>query len=124
MDPKIVETGFIDIKTNGDVLWSYALQFSIACPADSKRLFDDNGAVNCTIPFQSYTYDANDISYFWTDQPTFSNVPDKIISSETKEVTNKYSVGTWSGVVLNIKIQTKVTKAAAEFVEEILIDKI
>lgn len=124
IDVKVVDSGLVEIKTNGDIMWSQGIQFSIHCPMDAKRAYDNDVRVNCTIDLQSYANDAKDVVYSWNDKPQFSGDVDSIISMETSETNNKYAIGDWAGVAVSLKIQTIFKKSVLEFVDETLFDKL
>lgn len=113
----------VKISSDGEVTWSEAVQVSTPCVTDAKSLYENDGIVNCTLGFESYSLTTDGLVYSWTDKPSFSNVVDKVVSSSTAETKNKYPNGEYSGLLLNMKVQTKIRKGVVEFMDQTVFDK-
>jgi hypothetical protein len=116
-DPKKVGSGLVDIQANGDLMHSVPIEFCLPCQFDVKKAYETDGLVNCTIQLESYLLTTKDVVYKWAkDQPVkATNYPDTVSNIVTSEITSKYPVGDYSGLTINIQMQTKAKRDVLDY---------
>lgn len=95
---QVVHNGFVDIQTNGNVIYSKHIQFQIYCSPNKKL-------VSCDFQIKSYPYDTNEVTLYWSDEPKFDGVYHKITWFRTMETGEIFSVGNWDSLRLYMKFK-------------------
>lgn len=117
LDSKPAGAGLVEIQANGDLMYSVPIEFCLPCQIDVKKVYESDGLVNCTIQLESYLLNSKDVVYKWVkDQPVKSaNYPDTVSNIVTSEITSKYPNGEYSGLTINMQVQTKAKREVLEF---------